>query len=162
MNNKRKSAWSWIAVAAVLLMIGGAALYVLWPQLQPHVNLHIGDGVFITRVAKTPEDREQGLSGTSELRADQGLLIIFDTDEKWSIWMKEMKYPIDIVWLDKNKKVVYIVKNAPPESYPYERFTPKQDARYVLELPAGTTSKKSINIGSEARFDENNLEGWGT
>ncbi len=71
-----------------------------------------------------------------------------------------MKYPIDIVWLDKDKKVVYIVKNAPPESYPYENFTPKQDARYVLELPAGTVSKKSIAIGKEAMFDENAIEGW--
>ena len=75
--------------------------------------------------------------------------------------MKDMNYPIDIVWLDKDKKIVYIVKNAPPESYPYETFVPKQDARYVLELPAGTVGPKSIVIGKEAAFDENTLEGFG-
>jgi uncharacterized membrane protein (UPF0127 family) len=63
------------------------------------------------------------------------------------------------VWLDKEKKVVYIVKNAQPEGYPQQDFTPKQDARYVLELPAGTVSSKSIIVGKSAVFDENNLEG---
>lgn len=159
--NKKKNAWSWIAVVLVLLLIGSAALYALWPQLQPHTTVHIGDGVFLTRVAKTDAEREKGLSGTGELRSDQAMLLVFDRDDKWSIWMKDMKYPIDIIWLDKDKKVVYIVKNAPPESYPYEKFAPKQEARYVLEVPAGTTAKKSINIGTEAHFDENQLEGWG-
>jgi uncharacterized membrane protein (UPF0127 family) len=159
--NKKKNAWSWIAVILLLLMIGSAALYALWPQLQPHVTVHVGDGVFLSRVANSPETREKGLSGTTELRSDQAMLFVYDKDGKWPIWMKEMNYPIDIVWLDANKKVVYIVKNAPPESYPYEKFTPKQDARFVLELPAGTTAKKRIDIGSQATFDENNLEGWG-
>jgi len=159
--NKRKNAWSWIAVVLVLLLIGSAALYALWPQLQPHANVHIGDGVFTTRVAKTDAERSKGLSGTGELRSDQAMLLVFDHDDKGSIWMKDMNYAIDIVWLDKDKKVVYIVKNAPPESYPYEKFVPKQDARYVLELPAGTVNKKAINIGLQATFDENRLEGWG-
>ena len=145
----------------ILLLIGSAALYALWPQLQPHTTVRLGDGVFLTRVAKTLVEREKGLSGTRELRSDQAMLLVFDRDDKWSIWMKDMNYPLDIVWLDKDKKVVYIVKNAPPESYPYEKFVPKQEARYVLELPAGTTSKKAITIGAQAQFDESNLEGWG-
>lgn len=157
----KKNVLSWIAVVLVLFMIGAAAFYALWPQLRPHVTVHIGDGVFNSQVAKTPAEREKGLSGSRGLKADQAMLIVFDRDDKWSIWMKEMNYPIDIVWLDKDKKVVYIVKNAPPESYPYETFAPKQEARYVLEFPAGTTSKKAIKIGSEAKFDENRLEGWG-
>jgi uncharacterized membrane protein (UPF0127 family) len=130
------------------------------PQLRPHVTIRIGDGVFLTQVAKTQDTREKGLSGTSSLRAEEGMLFIYDSDDKWPIWMKDMNYPIDIIWLDKDKKVVYIVKNAPPESYPYDTFTPKQDARYVLEVVAGTVGGKSISIGSVAAFDENNIEGW--
>jgi uncharacterized membrane protein (UPF0127 family) len=157
---RKRGAWSWILVILTLLLIGGTAFYVLLPQLQMHTTVRIGDGVFLARVAKTAESREKGLSGTSGLRDNQAMLFIYDSDGKWPIWMKDMKYPIDIVWLDKDKKVVYIVKNAPPESYPYENFTPKQDARYVLEFPAGTVSKKSIVIGEETVFDENNIEGW--
>jgi uncharacterized protein len=159
--SRRKDIFSWGLIVFVLVLVCGAAVYILWPQLQPHANVHIGDGVFTAKVVKTPEEREKGLSGTDELRKDQAMLFVFDQDEKWSIWMKDMKYPIDIVWLDKNKKIVYIVKNAPPESYPFERFAPKEEARYVLELPAGMVEQKSITIGKVAMFDENNLEGFG-
>ncbi len=157
---RKRGIWSWILVILILVLVGGTAFYVLWPQLQMHTTVRIGDGVFLARVARTDETREKGLSGTSGLRDNQAMLFIYDTDGKRPIWMKDMKYPIDIVWLDADKKVVYIVKNAPPESYPYEQFTPKQDARYVLEFPAGTVSKKSIVIGKETVFDENAIEGW--
>lgn len=156
----RKHVLSWGIVALALFLVGVAAFYVLLPQLRPHVTLHLGDGVFLTQVAKTPEALEKGLSGTHNLRENEAMLFIYDRDDKWGIWMKDMSYPIDIVWLDKDKKVVYIVKNAPPESYPFESFTPKQEARYVVELPAGTVEKKAINIGAQAAFDENNIEGW--
>jgi len=159
--SRRKDIFSWGLIVLVLALVAAAAVYILWPQLQPHATVRIGDGVFAARVAKTSDERKEGLSGTSDLRQDQAMLFVYDRDDKWSIWMKDMNYPIDIIWLDKDKKVVYIVKNAPPESYPYETFTPKQEARYVLEIPAGTVGPKSITIGTEAMFDENTLEGFG-
>lgn len=160
MSKRRSPLLVWALVGFALLLVGAAALYILWPQLQPHTTLHVGDGIFKTRVAKTFEEREKGLSNTTALGEDQALLFVYDTDAQWAIWMKDMNYPIDIVWLNKDKKVVYIVKNAPPESYPDEKFTPKEDARYVIELMAGTTDKKAINIGEKAVFDESHLEGF--
>lgn len=160
MSVRRNKLLSWLLALFVLLLVGVAAFYVLKPQLEPHTTLRVGDGVFKARVAKTDVERQKGLSGTLKLREDQAMLFVFGSDSKWSIWMKDMNYPIDIVWLDKDKKVVYIVKNAPPESYPYETFQPKEDARYVIEFPAGIAEKKKIAIGKEAAFDENHLEGW--
>lgn len=145
----------------VLFCVGLAALYIIWPQIQPHTTLHIGDGVFNTQIAKTPEERQKGLSGTAELRPDEGLIFIYEFDDKWPIWMKDMHYPIDIIWLDKDKRVVYIVTNAPPESYPDTTFAPKKDARYVIELPAGTADKKAIKVNGQATFDEYKQDGWG-
>jgi uncharacterized protein len=159
--NRGKSIWTWLLIIIALGLVSAAGVYVLWPQLQPHTTVHVGDGVFLAQVAKSPEERTLGLSGTRELRENQAMLFVYDTDDKWPIWMKDMNYALDIIWLDKDKVVVYIVKNAPPESYPYEQFTPKQKARYVLEVPAGTVGKKTIAIGDKATFDENNLEGWG-
>lgn len=159
MSSRRKEALSWLSVVFVLLIVGAAAVYILWPQTQPRATVRIGDGVFKAAVARTDEARTQGLSGSEALREDEALLLIYGDDEKWSIWMKDMNYPIDIVWLDKNKEVVHIVKNAPPDSYPQEQFTSKKVARYVLELPAGTVAAKSITIGSAAAFDENNIGG---
>jgi uncharacterized membrane protein (UPF0127 family) len=144
----------------VLLLVAAAALYILWPQLQTHTTLRIGDGVFKTQVAKTSVEREKGLGGTAQIRDDQAMLFVFETDAKWPMWMKDVSYPIDMVWLNKEKKVVYIVKNVPPESYPYEKFVSKDDARFVLELAAGSVARKTITIGTQATFDENNLEGF--
>lgn len=157
--SRRKDAFTWVLIAGVLLLIGAAAFYMLLPQLQPHTTVHVGDAVFTTQVAKTQEARDKGLGGTYKLRDDQAMLFVYDSDDKWAVNMKDMNYPIDIIWLDKDKKVVYIVKNAPPESYPYESFAPKEEARYVLEVNAGTVGAKKINIGATATFDENNLEG---
>jgi uncharacterized membrane protein (UPF0127 family) len=155
----RKSVLSWGLVLLILAFIAGAAYVVMEPQLRPHVTVRLGDGVFLARVAKTAEAREKGLGEVTGLRDNEAMLFVFDTDDKWSMWMKDVEYPIDIVWLSHEKKVVYIVKNAPPESYPYESFTSKQDARYVVEFPAGTVNKKTITIGKQAEFDENNIEG---
>ena len=105
--------------------------------------------------------REKGLGGTFQLSDDQAMLLVYGNDGKWSVSMKDMKFPIDIVWLDRNKKVVYIVKNAPPESYPYEDFSPKKEARYVMLSNAGTVAKTRIAIDKIGDFDENKLEGWG-
>ncbi len=155
----RKDALSWGLIAFVLLLVGAATTYILWPQLQPHTTMHLGDGVYTARVAKTTADREKGLSGTNSLGDDQAMIFVYDTDGKWPISMKGMKYSVDIVWLNKDKKVVYIVKNALPESYPYEVFIPKDDARYVVEIVAGATARKAITINDVAEFDENNVKG---
>lgn len=157
-SGRKKSLSSSLLVICVVLLVGVAAFYALWPQLQPHVTLHLGDGVFKAKLAKTEAAREQGLGGTSQLASDQAMIFVFSKDEKWSMWMRDMNYPIDMIWLNSNKQVVYIVKNASPDSYP-ENFTPNTAARYVIEVPAGTVDAKTIHTDSQAAFDENNLQG---
>ena len=78
----------------------------------------------------------------------------FPHDDTWGIWMKDMKVPIDIIWLNQHKRVVYIVKNASPELSTTMTFNPKEPARYVLELPAGSVDKAAIKSGNFASFDE--------
>jgi uncharacterized membrane protein (UPF0127 family) len=157
--SRRKDAMSWGLIVLVLLAVGVTALYVMWPQLQPHTSLKLGDGVFTARVAKTQDELDKGLGGTHKLREDQAMLFVYSHDDKWKVTMKDMNFPVDAVWLDADKKVVYIVKNVPPESYPYEDFTPKEKARYVVEFPEGTIGPKAISIGTVATFDENNIQG---
>jgi uncharacterized membrane protein (UPF0127 family) len=82
----------------------------------------------------------------------------FDSDDQWGIWMKDMKIPLDIVWLDKDKKVTYIVENASPELSTTKTFIPETPTRYVVELPAGTVNKAGINKGAVATFNEHKGE----
>jgi len=115
----------------------------------------LGDGLFRTELALTDADRTNGLSNDTNLEADQALLMAFPTEGKWGIWMKDMNFPIDIVWLNADKKVIYIVKNASPEDSTTKTYVPTTVAKYVVELPAGTTEAKSISINNIALFQIN-------
>lgn len=99
----------------------------------------------------TQEDLEKGLSGRHALPADSGMLFMFKTDAPWCFWMKGMKFPIDIVWLNSQKQVVYIVRGAQPSSYPAQ-FCPPEDARYVIEVNEGIVDQAAIVTGSQLQF----------
>jgi len=118
---------------------------------RPESKLFVGDGVFRTDIALSNAAREKGLSGRSGLDADQALLMVFPSEDQWGIWMKGMNFPIDIVWLNKDKKVIYIVKNAPFDDQT-TIYKPRTPALYVIELPAGATGDKAITIGKVAIF----------
>ncbi len=134
-----------------LLVVVSAGFIALQPLLRPHAVVRLGDGIYTARVARTEAQREQGLSGTTGLSPDQAMLFIFDRSDTWGIWMKDMRYPIDVVWLNDQKQVVYSVSNMQPDSYP-QVFRPKQSARYVVELPAGAIASKAINSATTAQF----------
>lgn len=112
----------------------------------------VGDGVFETRVAQTPERRNEGLSNVQYLESNEAMLFIFDSSDKWAMWMKNMKIPLDILWLDQSQKVIYIVKGASPDDFP-KSYVPNDPALYVLEVPQGTVDAKNIRIGSKAIFN---------
>lgn len=156
----RRDVTAWFLVVGVLAMV----LLVIWsfvlPQLKERTTVRLGDGVFTVKVATTSAELSRGLSGAQGLAPNEGMLFVFRREAKWSIWMKDMKIPIDIIWLDKGKKVVYIVKNAQPDSYPQEKFAPKTDAQYVLELAAGTVDSRGIMINDEAKFELQQQNKW--
>ncbi|OYW43320.1 hypothetical protein B7Z28_00930 [Candidatus Saccharibacteria bacterium 32-45-3] len=130
------------------------------PKLEQTTTVRLGDGVFKTRVASTSGELERGLSRVEKLAPNQGMLFVFRKDAPWAIWMKDMKIPIDIIWLDQNKTVVHIVQNAQPEGYPQEKFIPKSDARYVFEAAAGTVKSREIRVGNKAVFSLASNQGW--
>ncbi|MFA5778185.1 MAG: DUF192 domain-containing protein [Candidatus Paceibacterota bacterium] len=102
-------------------------------------------------LALTKETQQQGLSGRSELKEDEGMLFIFNHEGLYSFWMKDMNFPIDIIWINKNLEVVDMKKNVLPESYP-ENFVPKENAKYVLEIVAGFGEKNNLKEGDSIEF----------
>jgi uncharacterized membrane protein (UPF0127 family) len=142
-----------LIVSLTVLVVSLVVAYAV-NSFIPTTQLKIGSGVYHLWIADTEPELKKGLSGVKELRGDGGLLMKFDTDDTWGIWMKDMNIPLDIVWLDKYKKVVYVVKNAGPELSTNTIFSPKVPARYVIELPAGTVDKAAIKNGAIATFDE--------
>ena len=108
----------------------------------------IGGTTISVEIANTPLVQEQGLGGRSSLPSGSGMLFVFDHDDRWGIWMKNMQFPIDIVWVDKNEVITTIKQNVTPETYP-NVFYPTSPSRYVIELPGGYTKKEGIAEGTK-------------
>lgn len=104
------------------------------------------DTSFCAIKADNQAERAKGLSGRQKLKNDQAMLFVFNNSDFHGIWMKDMKFNIDIVWLDDNKKIVDIKRNISPSSFP-ETFYPKVKSQYVIELNAGITSNRNLTIG---------------
>lgn len=98
-------------------------------------------------IADNPRTRTRGLSNKTYLPEGKGMLFVFEKPDKYSFWMKDMNFAIDMIWIDEKGKVVYIEKNATPESYPTSFMTNK-DALYVLEVNAGFVTQKGIKVGT--------------
>ncbi len=96
--------------------------------------------------ACTDEDRERGLSFRKGLDENSGLIFIFDRSDFYSFWMRDMKFNIDMVWLDESFRVVTVVSDAKADSYP-KTFSSEGPAKYVLELNSGDANRLGIKKG---------------
>lgn len=141
-----------ILIGGVVLIVLAAAIAFMTSNFSPRTEVQIGSGIFQVKIADTDNERTQGLSGVETLQVNEGMLFDFMTEDKWTIWMKDMLIDLDIIWLDAEKTVVHIVKDADHTRGEDAVFIPNTAARYVLELPAGTTSEYTITVGSKAAF----------
>ncbi len=116
----------------------------------PHdsrVEIFFGDIAIHADISLTPEERTLGLSHRESLCDTCGMLFVFPHDGPHSIWMKDMYFSIDILWLDAGKQVVHLAEDVSPESFP-GTFTSPFPARYVLEVPAGFARRFGVSVGS--------------
>ena len=109
----------------------------------------VGGVNLITSLATTPDAQSKGLAIRDSLNENEGMLFIFETPQKYSFWMKDMKFPIDIIWINQDGKIVHIEKNLPPCVFllPCPSYAPKDDSLYVLEVVSNFTNKFNINVG---------------
>lgn len=114
-------------------------------------QLKIGSKTLNIEVADTDEERILGLSGRTSLGENDGLLFVFKKEGKYGFWMKDMNFPIDIIWIGKDKKIVHVESNVLPSSYP-KVFFPQELSLYVLEVSAGFLNKNNIKIGDFVDF----------
>jgi uncharacterized membrane protein (UPF0127 family) len=133
----------------VLILFLASLIFVRVSTKGPTVR--IGGVTIAVTLAQTPQEQEQGLSGTAPLTPNTGMLFVFPKPARYSFWMKDMNYPIDIVWIGEDKKIVHFVANAKPESYP-NTFTSEAEALYVLEVPSGFIQENHVSIGDKVEL----------
>ncbi len=107
-----------------------------------------GQACFAVDVVATDDGREKGLMFRPGLQAGTGMFFVFDREGVYSFWMKNMSFPIDILWLDKDKRVVHVEADVPAcIADPCPVYTPSAQALYVLELPAGDARRHNLVPG---------------
>ena len=151
-RSKRRGGWGLIVVILIIVSLG--AYWIIRPIVK-QADFKISGQTFHVRVVHSDKDKEQGLALFKRpIEKDEGLLMVFDKSGYYSIWMKNIDYKIDVLWLDSNKKVIHYVENMDPKSYPETKFVnPNTSAKYVVELPANTIRDLKIKNGTASDFN---------
>ena len=137
------------------LTMAVAGLYLFFHTRSQKIVL--GGETFFVEVAATPQIRGRGLSGRRSLAPDRGMLFRYHTRDRYGFWMKDMRFPLDILWLSsldaQTSEIVDIAPSAPPDASDSPRvYEPRLPADDVLELTAGTAARLHLKIGDRAEF----------
>ena len=140
-----------LAAIGIGILVFAATVY-YYSKNPLGLKLQIRNQVFQVDVAVSPEEHVKGLSGRTSMAENKGMLFIFDTKQQYSFWMKEMNFPLDMVWID-DKTIVDISKNVPVEKgYPLPTYTPQKPVNRVLEINAGLADKYGFQIGDTVNY----------
>jgi uncharacterized protein len=155
--------WPRTRIVALLCTMVAAFLGAWWglrhaqsapPTTEPrlaHTEVTIAGERLHVEVATTSEALERGLGGRARLAPDAGMLFVFPEDGRYSFWMKDMHFPIDMLWIAADHSIVFMVEHASPDSYP-KTFTPESPARYVLEVASGYIQAHHVKKGDTVGF----------
>jgi uncharacterized protein len=134
-----------IGISILLIVFGGGSFYL--SHKGDATKIQIAGSRFSAEIADTPMARERGLSGRDSLAQNKAMLFIFDGVSTHCFWMSDMKFSIDIVWLNEQNQVTSIEKNVSPETYP-KNFC--HDGHAVIEFAAGTADRLRLQPGDHA------------
>ncbi|MDO8460841.1 MAG: DUF192 domain-containing protein [bacterium] len=114
----------------------------------------INNQTFKLFIAKSAKEKEIGLSGKDSLSQDYAMYFSFEKPDYYSFWMKNMKFPIDMIFLS-NNRIVTIYENLEPPSQDLKSpplYKSNEPADAVLEINAGLTKKYNIKVGDEIKI----------
>lgn len=138
-----------VLTAIFLLFLAGCS--------YPEQSVCFKSNCFQVELAVTQEQQARGLMHREHLDEDKGMLFIFEEPGDHPFWMQNTLIPLDIIWIDENKEVLFIGKDIRPcKQVICPSINPRQPAKYVLELNADTADRIGLEEGDKLRF---NLEG---
>ena len=108
--------------------------------------LSVGTAVVKVEIANTTELQEKGLGGRKALAKDSGMLFVFAEPGEYGFWMKDMLFPLDIIWVSSDFHITHIEHSLATSTYP-TIFYPHESSQYVLEVSSGTSEKLNLKEG---------------
>jgi len=153
-----------LALVALLIWVPKLFMQNTNPTLQSEEwqrsTVKVGEISVDVRLAISPEQHRQGLSGTESLGETEGMLFLFDkkSDSPPVFWMKDMLIPLDFIWI-KDNKVFHIHQDIPfptpgTSDTELKLYAPNGPVDYVLEVNAGFIKKHNVVIGTEVDLSE--------
>lgn len=119
----------------------------------PRVVFPDGHVVWV-EIADTDELRAQGLMYRDHLASDDGMLFLFAQDGEYPFWMKNTRIPLDMIWIDKDRRVAAVKFDVPPcRADPCPSYPPNAFSRYVLEMAGGVAKQHGLKAGDVLRFE---------
>lgn len=142
-----------LAAIGVFVIVGilGIVFSQTMKKSESGVKVKIGLAVFNVEVVSDPVSQARGLSGRESLPEENGMLFVFPKLDIQKFWMKDMKFPIDIIWIQGSKVIGTIIGVEPPVvsgvEPDYEIYSSPEPADKVLEINAGQAQLLGIKVG---------------
>jgi len=122
------------------------------------INVMVNGVPLVADLAITGEQRTKGLAVKDSLAENESMLFYFPKANEYAFWMKDMKFPIDIIWLDTDRKVIHIEHSLEPcDSDACPLYKPEGKTQYVLETVAGFAQKHNVIEGTVVEFDPSQI-----
>ena len=146
-----KKIFFFILVAGLVGALPGCSAQ---PARDKFIKVYLPSGASVTaELAVTAEERSRGLMFREKLLPDQGMLFVFEVEDYHSFWMKNTLIALDMLWLDKQRRIVHIERDIPPcKADPCPSYTPQRPGSYVLELKAGTADRLKLKLFDKLEF----------
>jgi len=165
-----KKNYSWIAVGFLIILLLCFGIFTFWPPKiflfkdpvrglfgtaasKETKKVCFGSRCFKVELARTRKEQERGLMFRKELAEDGGMLFVFEEEGIYPFWMKNTLIPLDIIWLDKKGRVVFVSRDTQPceKEKPCVAIFPPKQAKFVLEIKGGMAANIGLEVGEEMR-----------
>ena len=114
------------------------------PAAEGTVAVKLGAETFKVEVAATDRARQLGLMHRKSMPQDRGMLFVFPDERELSFWMKNTHIPLDIVYADRNGKVVSIKQMRPLDESAVPSDGP---SKYAIEVNQGAAARAGVKVG---------------
>ena len=139
-----------VATVALVTAMAGAGYWLSEERSERWTDLATPRGKLRVLIASEAADRSRGLSRRDDIPGD-GLLLEWDASGRHPIWMMDMRFPLDLIWLEEHGRVVHVLTNVPAcrgSTCPLHEPNGTHESIAVLELAAGAAARHGIEVGT--------------
>lgn len=148
----KRISFSKISIVVIITFFFSFAFLVFWQYRWPTEEVILRGEILTVQIAHTPNHWYKGLGGRTDIKGYDGLLFVYPSSDKYGVVMRDMLFPIDVVWLQRGE-IVDMVADMPIEPGKKDgeltAYYPRLPVNMVLELPAGDIAKRGLKIGDK-------------